>query len=143
MAKIIHFDINEQQQLPNRKIFDRRSYIVEKEFTDSFKGRLILATSVSYTRLDFGTIVTSKLTRISSDQNLFIKFDSSSYVFQNVKQILLYSDTVRIDVRTDSLVPANIYYELFGDSDTDGLPSILLEDGARLLLEDGGFILLE
>ena len=89
MAKIIHFDINEQQQLSNRKIFDRRSYIVEKEFTDSFKGRLILATSVSYTRLDFGTIVTSKLTRISSDQNLFIKFDSSSYVFQNVKQMFI------------------------------------------------------
>lgn len=143
MTKIIYFDVEEKQQLPSRRIFDNRTYIVQREFEDSFKGRLGLAESASFTRLDFGVVITSKLTRISSDQNLFVKFDNSSYVFENVKQILIYSDIGRIDVRTDSSVPANVYYELFGFSDENERGALLLEDGGHLLLEDGGFILLE
>jgi len=113
LSNTIYFNIDENQEDENGTSFDELSYIIQTDFTNSVKSSVVLPSLDSYVPLSLGTVTAGVLTRISSDQNLTVKFNGGTQEFTTCKELIFYASITALSVKNFSGNTATIYYEVY------------------------------
>ena len=113
MSNTIYFNIDENQEDDNGTSFNELSYIIQTNFSNSVKSSAVLPSVDSYVVLSLGTITTANLIRISSDQELTIKFNGGSQEFSSCTELIFYGDITALSVKNFSGNDAVVYYEMY------------------------------
>lgn len=114
MSKSVRFQVTQKEIDDNGNVSNEIDYVMTSDYTVSSQGTLSIVSSNTYQTISFSSIVTASITRISSDENVYVKLNGGSTEFLISNNMVFLGALTSISIRNISGSTASVTYQIYG-----------------------------